>query len=458
MDKAPCRSAGSRRALAPPASGGSSKLALAGSDIDATIPAGRASNAWRCRREGCCRLGSPLPAGLSPLPPVFGLGSRPRFVARRRPGSSAVGLWFGLMSVPSVGGDWPGLALAGRPVFLVATRKMDKKRPAAAPARASALAPPTAGGSRRNSPSRAPDIEATIPAGTRVAQRCRRKAAAGSASPLPAGCQCRAVNLGSAAGPIRRPAQAGGPVPWSLSCLLVACFRLAVIGRVSPRRVTIFLVATKRWKAPLPQRAGLADALAPTTAGGCVETRPHGLRHRKRQFPPDAPCAPALAEGAAAGSASPLSAGCRTCRQFGRQPANDSSPGAGPSPGRFQVASLVGVPSAGGDWLVSPWRATIFFVATRKMDKENAPAAAPLAPVALASLRPTAEIRPHGLRHRRDNFPPRARSTLQTSQLRHCRRPRGAGSAFAGGRVHPVTIRRPGAGRGPVPWSLACLL
>ena len=56
-------------------------------------------------------------------------------------------------------------------------------------------------------------------------------------------------------GTIRRPGAGRGPVPLVFIVCLVACFRLAVIGRVSPRRATLFLVATRKMDKNAPCRS-----------------------------------------------------------------------------------------------------------------------------------------------------------------------------------------------------------
>ena len=150
-------------------SGGRVETRPAGSDIDATIPPA-AGCARRCRRGKHRRLGFAIAGGLWCL--RLGHGIRTRFVAQGRPGSRALifTVWFW---VPSVGGDWPGLA-PGR-VFLVATRKSIKKRaPAAAPA--SRRCPRSTRVRRVASKLalRYSDIDATIPPAAGCARRCRR--------------------------------------------------------------------------------------------------------------------------------------------------------------------------------------------------------------------------------------------------------------------------------------------
>jgi len=91
---------------------------------------------------------------------------------------------------------------------------------------------------------------------------------------------------------IRRPGAGRGPVPLVFIVCLVACFRLAVIGRVSPRRATIFLVATRKMDKETPPAAApaIADALAPPTAGGSRRNSPSRAQTSTRQFPPAAGC------------------------------------------------------------------------------------------------------------------------------------------------------------------------
>ena len=110
-----------------------------GARISGETPFSRLSGACRmcprshCRRVWCLRLGH---------------GIRARFVARRS--GRSPGLWsllFGF-GMPSVGGDWPGLADGDdQPV---ATRKMDKERPCRSDA-SPVFAQDRSGGSRRNS-------------------------------------------------------------------------------------------------------------------------------------------------------------------------------------------------------------------------------------------------------------------------------------------------------------------
>ena len=90
---------------------------------------------------------------------------------------------------------------------------------------------------------------------------------------------------------IRRPGAGRGPVPLVFIVCLVACFRLAVIGRVSPRLAS-------------------APSLHPRPAGR-VETRPHGLRHRSDNSRRPRAALGAAEGESAAGSASPLPAPCR---------------------------------------------------------------------------------------------------------------------------------------------------
>ena len=92
---------------------------------------------------------------------------------------------------------------------------------------------------------------------------------------------------------IRRPGAGRGPVPLVFIVCLVACFRLAVIGRVSPRRATIFLVATRKVDKETPPAAApaRAGALAPPEPGGSRRNSPSRAQTSTRQFPPAAGCA-----------------------------------------------------------------------------------------------------------------------------------------------------------------------
>ena len=113
---------------------------------------------------------------------------------------------------------------------------------------------------------------------------------------------------------IRRPGAGRGPgllifVVWFLGCL-----RLAVIGRVSPRRATTFLVATRKVDKETP------PAAAPARAGSLASA--HGRRVASKlalagsdidaTSPAGRGLRSALQKGkATAGSASPLPAPCR---------------------------------------------------------------------------------------------------------------------------------------------------
>ena len=91
---------------------------------------------------------------------------------------------------------------------------------------------------------------------------------------------------------IRRPGAGRGPGPLILAVRFSGCLRLAVIGRVSPRRATIFLVATRKMDKEAPPAAApaTADALAPPTAGGSRRNSPWRAQTSTRQFPPAAGC------------------------------------------------------------------------------------------------------------------------------------------------------------------------
>ena len=131
-------------------------------------------------------------------------------------------------------------------------------------------------------------------------------------------------------------------------------------------------------------------------------------------------------------------------------------PGAGRGPGLLIfVVWFLGCLQSAVIGRVSPRRATIFLVATRKMDKEAPPAAAPASPVPSLHPRPAGRVvtRPAGSDI--DATIPAGRglrSALQKgkalpARLRHCRR--AVVPSFRA--RHPGTIRRPGEGRGPGP-------
>ena len=122
------------------------------------------------------------------------------------------------------------------------------------------------------------------------------KAAAGSASPLPpiagtvpsqslhrhraSGASVSGAAFGHDSSPRRGRVQA-----LDLCCLVLRCLRLAVIGRVSPRRVTILLVATKKEDKNAPAAApALAGALAPPASGGSRRNSPWRAQTSTRQF------------------------------------------------------------------------------------------------------------------------------------------------------------------------------
>ena len=188
MDKNALPHAGSRRCpRSTRARRVASKLALAGSDIDATIPAGRRLPLGAAEGEGCCRLGFAIAANSAAWCLRFGHGIPDTI---RRPGAGRVQAFdpccFDL-GVPSVGGDWPGLAPAGE-CLSCGDEKVDKKRPcrSAGPPVPSLHPRPAGrvetrpGGLRhRRDNSRRPQAALGAAEG---------EAAAGSASPLPAGC------------------------------------------------------------------------------------------------------------------------------------------------------------------------------------------------------------------------------------------------------------------------------
>ena len=217
-------------------------------------------------------------------------------------------------------------------------------------------------------------------------------------------------------------------------------------------RVTFLWRRERRKEAPLPQRR-LSRCPRSARPAGRVETRPGGLRHRRdNSRRPRAALGAAEGEGVA-GSASPLPAGCRAF-VAGMAVGNDSSPRRRPGSRAFDLCRLVlrcfRLAVIGR---VSPRRASDFLVATRKSPKS--------APCRSAGLRRC----PRSTRVRRVA----SKLALAGSDIdatipagrglhRRCRRESVAGSAsplpagcgaFVWAR-HPGTIRRPGAGRGPV--------
>ena len=281
----------------------------------------------RCRREGCCRLGFAI-AGRVRCRAATGRGIPGTIRRPARPVQAdlccSVLLAFGRRLLA---GSRPG----GRPPF-VATKKGGRKRPCRSAGSRRCPHPPTPGGSRRNSPWRAPDIDATIPAGRGLHSALQKgKAAAGSASPLPAACV--AVVSGAAFGhdfvaPAKARVQGFG-----LCCSVLGVPSVGDDWPGLPRRASDFLVATRKSpKNALPQRR-LAGALSSTCARRVAsKLAPCGLRHRRdnSRWPR---LHSALQKGkAAAGSASPLPTACVTAVS-GAAFGHESRPGEGRGPG-----------------------------------------------------------------------------------------------------------------------------
>ena len=252
-------------------------------------------------------------------------GTRPR----RRPGSSAFDpccLALGCLRLATIGGSRPG----GRPSFLWRQERWIKRPRRSAGFAASSLHPRPAG--RVETRPVGSDIDATI-ARPRAPLGAAEGKTAGSASPLPAGCRGSIVGMavGNDSSPRRRP----GSGLILRGCSVLGCLRLAVIGRVSPRPgATTFLVATNESfdSAPfrLPQRRS-RRCPPPPAPGGSRRNSPSRAQTSTRQCPPAAGSTRRCRREAAAGSASPLPAGCRASI-VGVAIGNDSSPGEGRGP------------------------------------------------------------------------------------------------------------------------------
>ena len=95
-----------------PQSAGRIETRPAGSDIDATIPAGRRLRSALQKGKATAGSASPLPAACSAFVSgtAFGHDSSPR----RRPGSRAFDSWRLVRGAPSAGGDWHGTRAGGR--------------------------------------------------------------------------------------------------------------------------------------------------------------------------------------------------------------------------------------------------------------------------------------------------------------------------------------------------------
>ena len=172
---------------------------------------------------------------------------------------------------------------------------------------AGSLAPPTPGGSRRNSPWRA-----------RHRRDNSRRPRAALALQKGGCCRlgfrhCRRAVVPSFRHGIRHDSSPGAGRGPGLSTLPFGfgCFRLAVIGRVSPRRarVTFLWRRESHQKRPAAAPASPVPSLHPRPAGR-VETRPAGS-DIDATIPAGHGLLSAPQKGkATAGSASPLPAGC----------------------------------------------------------------------------------------------------------------------------------------------------
>ena len=451
MDKeTPCRSAGLRRC---PRSTCvrrvASKLALAGSDIDATIPPA-AGCLGAAEGEGRCRLGFAIAGGVAPP-----FRAHPDTIRRPAKAGSRLFDCCLVLRVPAVGGDWP-VSPGGRPSFLWRQRKMDKETPlpqrrlAPVPAlrRVRRVASNSPGGltsTRQFLPAAgcasALQKGRPLPARLRHCRRLRRVASSGTPS-------------GHDSSPRRRP----GSRVLVFMFASMACFRLTVIGRVSPRDL-LSCGDKERWIKNAPAAAPVLPVPRSPTPGGRVETRPHGP-DIDATIPAGRGCARRCRRGR------PLPARLRhcrqvvvPCRQFGRGISGTIRRPAQAGVQGFDPCCLVlGVPSVGGDWPgLAP--AGDHLSCGDKERWLKAPCRS--AGFAGASLRPRpagrVETRPGGLRHRRDNSC-RPRAALGAAEGESfCR----LGFAIAGG-VRAVVSgaasghdSSPGAGRGQV-FDLCC--
>ena len=145
----------------------------------------RAASALQ-KGEGCCRLGFAIAGGLWCLRRH---GIRERFVAPAQAGVQGFDPCCSVLGLPSVGGDWPGLAPAGD---LLSCGDKERRQRSAPCRSAGSRRFPRSTRARRVASKLAlagSDIDATIPAGHGLLSALQKgKATAGSASPLPAGC------------------------------------------------------------------------------------------------------------------------------------------------------------------------------------------------------------------------------------------------------------------------------
>ena len=153
---------------------------------------------------------------------------------------------------------------------------------------------------------------------------------------------------------IRRPGAGRGPGPLILAVRFSGCLRLAVIGRVSPRRATIFLVATRKMDKEAPPAAApaLAGALAPPASGGSRRNSPWRAQTSTRQFPPATRSSRRCRRGKRCRLGFAI-AGRLSCRvaSSGTAFGHDSSPRRRPGSRLFDpCCSVLGLPSVGACW------------------------------------------------------------------------------------------------------------
>ena len=276
----------------------------------------------------------------------------------------------------------------------------------------------------RRDNSRRPRLRSALQKGKALPARlrhCRRRA-----SPSQGGIRARFV----------APAQAGSA--FGLFVWFSACRRLAVIGRVSPRGRPSFVWRQRRWIKTPCRSAGSRQC--PRSAGPAGRRNsPSRAQTSTRQFPPAAGCARRCRRGKRRLVASPLPAATSLeCRCSGRGIRHER----GLLDHRFVwlgacFRSAVNARSRPGD---------LFLVATRKMGPCRSAGCSPI------------NLARRAAGGSRRNSPSRARTSTPIPPVRSCaggRRGSAAGGfaiafrPFAGTAFG--TIRRPGAGRGPVP-------
>ena len=209
---------------------------------------------------------------------------------------------------------------------------------------------------------------------------------------------------------------------------------MAVIGRVSPRRASSFLVATKKGgkEAPPAAAPALAGALAAPTPGGSRRNSPWRAQTSTRQFPPATRSSRHCRRGKL------LPARLRHCRQV-VVPCRQFGLGSRPrfvAPAQAGVQALdpccfdLGVPSVGGDWPGLAPAGDQLSCGDKKgalVNKSTALGSSGLGGARDAHVLeyiPLAALRPHPIcrRSRRFLHKPGAKETPPAGRARRCRR------------------------------------